>query len=67
VNSIPEGNVPGSVGPILPNVEVKLIDEQGNTVGPNVVGEIMDRGISVMRGYWNLPKKPRMYCPKTDG
>jgi acyl-CoA synthetase (AMP-forming)/AMP-acid ligase II len=43
---------PGSVGKGMPNEEVWLVDENGNRVGPGVVGELVVRGSNVMRGYW---------------
>ena len=48
----PESNIFGSVGPVLPGVEVKINqpDEQG-------VGEIIVRGSSVTPGYKNNPEK----------
>ncbi len=44
----------GSVGPILPSVEVK-IDEDGN-YGPGE-GEILAKGPTIMMGYYNKPDK----------
>jgi len=44
---------PGSVGKAMPNCEVFIVDENGNEVEPNVVGELVVRGSNVMRGYWN--------------
>ena len=52
VNTMKDGSVPGSVGPVLPNVEVKIIDEKGNPVTQGEVGEILVRGKTVMSGYW---------------
>ncbi|QNT77124.1 class I adenylate-forming enzyme family protein [Dehalogenimonas etheniformans] len=47
---------PSSVGIAIPNTEVYLIDAQGNRISePNVVGELVVRGSTVMRGYWNRP------------
>ncbi len=41
-----------TVGRVHPHVEVKIIDEDGNTVPPNTSGELLTRGYSVMQGYW---------------
>jgi len=43
---------PTSVGRAMPNVEVYIVDEQGNPVRPSQVGELVVRGSNVMRGYW---------------
>lgn len=47
---------PGSVGQLLRGCYGKVIDENGNAVGPNVVGEICHKGLLVMKGYFNNPK-----------
>ncbi len=51
-----------SVGCPLPNLEMKLVDEQGKTIPhqPGEVsaeGEIVVRGPNVMLGYYNLPEE----------
>jgi fatty-acyl-CoA synthase len=46
-----------SVGRVLPHVECKIVDEDGNTVAPGVQGELCTRGYSVMKGYWDEPDK----------
>ena len=46
---------PESVGIAIPNTELWLVDEQGAKVGPNVVGQLVIRGATVMRGYWEKP------------
>jgi long-chain acyl-CoA synthetase len=43
-----------SAGKPYPGVQVKVVDEQGRTVGPNVVGEICLKSPANMLGYWNL-------------
>ncbi len=53
VNRMSDGSVPGSVGPVLPNVELKIVDESGSVVPRDQVGEILVRGKTVMNGYWN--------------
>jgi len=44
-----------SVGLPMPNTEAYVVDERGERAGPNVVGELVVRGASVMRGYWGKP------------
>lgn len=41
-----------TVGLILPHLEVKTIDEQGEITPIGVKGELCTRGYSVMLGYW---------------
>jgi len=44
---------PGYVGIPLFHIDVKLIDKEGNEVGPHDIGEIIIRGDHVCSGYWN--------------
>ena len=44
---------PGSVGPPLPGVEVRLVDRDGQAVLEGDPGEILVRGANVFAGYWN--------------
>lgn len=48
-----------TVGRIHPYVEVKIADADGKTVPRGTQGELLTRGYSVMRGYWNDPEKTR--------
>ncbi len=44
----------GSVGPLVPNTEAKIVDvESGKELGPNERGEICLRGPQIMKGYLN--------------
>lgn len=36
--------------------EVKVVDEEGNTAGPNHIGEVAIKGKCVMMGYWKNPE-----------
>jgi len=47
---------PASVGRPMPNCEVCIVDECGNSVEPGEVGELTIRGANVMQGYWNDPE-----------
>jgi long-chain acyl-CoA synthetase len=48
---------PTSVGKAMPNVEVYIVDENGERVPPGTIGELVVRGSNVMRGYWSLPEE----------
>lgn len=47
---------PVSVGLPIPNTELWIEDERGNRLGPNQVGQLVVRGATVMRGYWEKPE-----------
>uniref|UniRef100_B8HNH6 AMP-dependent synthetase and ligase n=1 Tax=Cyanothece sp. (strain PCC 7425 / ATCC 29141) TaxID=395961 RepID=B8HNH6_CYAP4 len=47
---------PGYVGQPLPGVEVRLVDEQGETVPAGVAGEIQVKGPGVFLEYWQNPE-----------
>jgi long-chain acyl-CoA synthetase len=49
-----EGKVT-SVGRAMPNSETYIVDDQGRRCGPREIGELVVRGTSVMRGYWQRP------------
>jgi long-chain acyl-CoA synthetase len=46
---------PGSIGTPIEGVEMRLVDDDRQTVGADEVGEIAIRGHNVMKGYWNRP------------
>lgn len=46
-----------SVGRIQPHLEVKIVREDGTIAATGEQGELMTRGYSVMRGYWDEPER----------
>jgi malonyl-CoA/methylmalonyl-CoA synthetase len=58
--------IPGSVGPPLPGVSVRIVDPHGQPCAPGVVGNIEIKGANVFRGYWRMPDKT-LEAFSTDG
>jgi len=44
-----------SVGPLLPGIEHRIVDRDGNRVADGAVGELHVRGLNVMLGYYRAP------------
>ena len=51
--------VPGSVGPPLPGVEVRVINAEAGQVqtSPDAIGTLEIKGPNVFAGYWQAPEK----------
>ncbi len=49
----------GTVGPPLPDVELKITGSDGETLPQGEVGQIEVRGPNVFQGYWKMPEKTR--------
>lgn len=47
---------PTSIGKAIPDTEVLVLDENGESCAPNVVGELVQRGATVAKGYWEDPE-----------
>jgi long-chain acyl-CoA synthetase len=56
----------GTIGLPLPNVEIKLLDDQGEEVPLGQAGEIAIRGPQVMQGYWQRPDETALVMTR-DG
>lgn len=48
---------PGTVGPALPGVTIRVVDKAGLPVESGEVGEIQVSGPNVFKGYWRLEEK----------
>jgi len=46
-----------SVGKVMPGVEIKLVDDKGNTVPDGQVGEVLARTAGNMLGYYKRPEE----------
>ncbi|MFJ9012453.1 long-chain fatty acid--CoA ligase [Streptomyces canus] len=53
----------GSIGTPIKDVEVRLLDEKGQDVGSDAIGELVVRGPNVMKGYWNRPEETAAAVP----
>jgi len=56
---LPPGDLvrkPDSVGIAIPNTELWIVDEQDRRLPPGQVGQLVIRGATVMRGYWEKPE-----------
>jgi malonyl-CoA/methylmalonyl-CoA synthetase len=48
---------PGTVGPPLPGVEVRVVDDVGDELPVDEIGNLQVRGANVFVGYWQMPDK----------
>ncbi|MDR1625291.1 MAG: AMP-binding protein [Spirochaetia bacterium] len=46
-----------TIGPLLKGVEFRVLDEQGNAVGPNTKGLLYVKTPQVMLGYYKMPEE----------
>ena len=50
---------PGSSGKIIPGYEARIVDEHGNAVAPNEIGDLLIKGDATCSGYWNKHEKTK--------
>lgn len=46
-----------TVGPALPDVDVRVCDDDGTVLGTDEIGVLEARGPNVFAGYWKMPEK----------
>lgn len=46
-----------SIGKPLPDVQIRVVGEEGEILGPGVSGEIQAKGRRIMKGYWEDAEK----------
>ena len=51
--------IPGTVGALLPDVEYRVIGENGQELGPGRKGELHVRSPQVMQGYYKKPEETK--------
>jgi len=47
----------GYIGHLLPDQEVKIVDEEDKEVDPGVIGEMLFKGTLTIPGYYNMPEE----------
>lgn len=56
-NPLDRPRKPGSIGTNIVNVENKVVNELGEELPPNQVGELIVKGPNVMKGYYKMPEE----------
>jgi len=51
--------IAGTVGPALPGVSLRVVDEADQALPPDAVGHIQLKGPNVFKGYWRMPSVTR--------
>jgi malonyl-CoA/methylmalonyl-CoA synthetase len=56
-NPLDGERIPGTVGPALPGVTVRVMDDEDNEAPTGAIGNLQVSGENVFEGYWNLSEK----------
>ncbi|HHO75854.1 MAG TPA: hypothetical protein ENN05_05440 [Deltaproteobacteria bacterium] len=57
VNNVHVKNKPESIGPCVPGVEARVVDDDDKTLAQGETGEILFKGPNIMKGYYNKPRE----------
>jgi benzoate-CoA ligase family protein len=57
LSNVPGDARPGTSGKPVKGYEVRVVDEAGAEVGPNVIGRLQAKGPSMAAYYWNDPER----------
>lgn len=58
-NPLDGARIAGTVGPALPDVELRVVDADGSVLARGEVGEIQVKGPNIFAGYWRMPEKTK--------
>lgn len=50
---------PGTVGPPLDDVHVRVVDEENNALPQGEIGNLQVKGPNIFKGYWEMPEKTK--------
>lgn len=56
-NPVEGARKPGTVGPPLPGVSVRIVDQDDRPVAQGEVGQLLVKGENVFQGYWRMPER----------
>jgi len=56
-NPLDGNRIGGTVGLPLPDVSVRVMNDEGNICAPSEIGHLQVKGPNVLPGYWRLPEK----------
>lgn len=56
-NPVPGPRLPGTVGPPLPGIEVRIVKPDETPARTGETGNLQIRGSNVFKGYWHKPEK----------
>jgi malonyl-CoA/methylmalonyl-CoA synthetase len=56
-NPLDGPRLPGTVGPALPGVALRIVDDKDRDVANGEVGQLLIKGENVFKGYWRMPEK----------